>query len=67
MQIVLFLPHYQLVYANFDFSLFSLISYRTISVILPREMIQITALFVSFHNTICITLKNEGWDMKECF
>ena len=27
MQIVLFLPHYQLVYANFDFSSFSLISY----------------------------------------
>ena len=28
MQIVLFLPHYQLVYVNFDFSSFSLISYR---------------------------------------
>ena len=28
MQIVLFLPHYQLVYANFDFSSFSLISYQ---------------------------------------
>ena len=27
MQIVLFLPHYQLVYANFDFSSFSLINY----------------------------------------
>ena len=27
MQIVLFLPHYQLVYINFDFSSFSLISY----------------------------------------
>jgi len=27
MQIVLFLPHYQLVYNNFDFSSFSLISY----------------------------------------
>ena len=27
MQIILFLPHYQLVYANFDFSSFSLISY----------------------------------------
>ena|GEM_PF-3506640 len=27
MQIVLFLPHYQLVYVNFDFSSFSLISY----------------------------------------
>ncbi|ERT61092.1 hypothetical protein HMPREF1254_2221 [Prevotella sp. BV3P1] len=30
MQIVLFLPHYQLVYANFDFSSFSLISYHPI-------------------------------------
>ena len=29
MQIVLFLPHYQLVYNNFDFSSFSLISYVT--------------------------------------
>lgn len=28
MQIILFLPHYQLVYANFDFSSFSLISYQ---------------------------------------
>ena len=27
MQIVPFLPHYQLVYINFDFSSFSLISY----------------------------------------
>ena len=40
---------------------------KMISVILPREMTQITAWFVSFHNTICITLKNGGWDMKECF
>ena len=31
MQIVLFLPHYQLVYINFDFSSFSLISYDVIA------------------------------------
>ena len=30
MQIVPFLPHYQLVYINFDFSSFSLISYTAI-------------------------------------
>ena len=33
MQIVLFLPHYQLVYINFDFSSFSLISYHPKAVV----------------------------------
>ncbi|MFC2655038.1 MAG: hypothetical protein ACFN0J_10160, partial [Segatella salivae] len=41
MQIVPFLTHYQLVYANFDFSSFSLISYCTKYIKLHDNMAQI--------------------------
>ncbi|PJE98897.1 hypothetical protein CUB97_11125 [Prevotella intermedia] len=37
MQIVPFLPHYQLVYINFDFSSFSLISYMVKAAVLHRK------------------------------
>ena len=37
MQIVPFLPHYQLVYINFDFSSFSLISYTTKTILSHRK------------------------------
>ncbi|MFC2655324.1 MAG: hypothetical protein ACFN0J_11760, partial [Segatella salivae] len=42
MQIVPFLTHYQLVYANFDFSSFSLISYTLKTIKLHDNMLQIT-------------------------
>ena len=37
MQIVPFLPHYQLVYINFDLSSFSLISYTIKAALLHRK------------------------------
>ena len=43
MQIVPFLPHYQLVYANFDFASFSVISYIVICLILHDKVTQIVA------------------------
>ena len=49
MQIVLFLPHYQLVYANFDFSSFSLINYLAICRILCHEMTQ----FIAQSDAVC--------------
>ena len=42
MQIVPFLPHYQLVYINFDFSSFSLISYKPKLLILLRNVSHFT-------------------------
>ena len=45
MQTLPFLTHYQLVCINFDFSLFSLISYRAIWVILRDNMVHFTAQY----------------------
>ena len=42
MQIVPFLPHYQLVYINFDFSSFSLISYILKAALLRRKTMSFT-------------------------
>ena len=42
MQIVPFLPHYQLVYINFDFSSFSLISYMAKEHLLPCKRASFT-------------------------
>ena len=43
MQIVPFLTHYQLVYASFYFSSFSLISYTVICINLHGNLTQVTA------------------------
>ena len=44
MQIVPFLTHYQLVYANFDFSSFSLISYIAKAILLDDENMAFVSL-----------------------
>ena len=62
MQIVPFLTHYQLVYANFDFSSFSLISYwsrqallhrKTAVIAIPKRSYRfLTELFLQYQNEI---------------
>ena len=52
MQIVLFLPHYQLVYANFDFSSFSLINYYAKAALLQCK----TAVFASYLDHIDVEI-----------
>ena len=49
MQIVPFLTHYQLVYANFDFSSFSLISYIAFCTILHCVLHHFALRFAPFH------------------
>ena len=53
MQIILFLPHYQLVYANFDFSSFSLISYCAIYMLLPSNLHAFPAQFLTIFKGFC--------------
>ncbi|BAU16747.1 hypothetical protein PIOMA14_I_0238 [Prevotella intermedia] len=50
MQIVPFLPHYQLVFANFDFASFSVISYTVKAALLQSK----NAAFASSKNMSCI-------------
>jgi len=49
MQIVPFLPHYQLVYANFDFSSFSLISYTVKAAVLRCKIAAFAMPKRSYH------------------
>ena len=60
MQIVLFLPHYQLVYANFDFSSFSLINY----ILKCRKLARKMTLFIiptKFNAEGVVLLIAQGW------
>ena len=59
MQTVPFLTHYQLVYANFDFSSFSLISYRVKVALLKGQSAAFTTRFCSFCDILCLILHNE--------
>ena len=60
MQIVPFLTHYQLVYANFDFSSFSLISYRVICRVLHDEM-TLFIITIKFNAEGVVPLIAQGW------
>ena len=50
MLIVPFLPHYQLVYINFDFSSFSLISYTVKAAVLHGKSVGFTSQKSRFRN-----------------
>ena len=52
MQIVPFLTHYQLVYANFDFSSFSLISYVLKVPLLHGKRATLGSSFGLFYNVV---------------
>lgn len=53
MQIVSFLPHYQLVYFKFDLSSFSLISYNAKWCILQDKMTHLALQNGTFQNLVC--------------
>ena len=62
MQIVPFLPHYQLVYINFDFSSFSLISYTAICTKLRGNLMQ----FGNSFDANCMDFQREYRALFEC-
>ena len=68
MQIVLFLPHYQLVYANFDFSSFSLISYVVIYLKLLRDMRHFILSFITIGLMVCVKMQYHhiGTTRRKC-
>ncbi|PJF00834.1 hypothetical protein CUB97_06020 [Prevotella intermedia] len=60
MQIVPFLTHYQLVYANFDFSSFSLISYRVKAALLHCKTYAFAMSKRSYHFLRKYPLQNKS-------
>ncbi|ATV38675.1 hypothetical protein CUB95_09110 [Prevotella intermedia] len=61
MQIVPFLPHYQLVFANFDFASFSVISYTVKAALLQRKIAAFAMPKRNYHFSTKLSLQKQGY------